>query len=85
MLIRLQQQAPQEVLAAPSPLVKKESMEDDDPIEPTDPVDPIVPDAVLRDIVEMGQKRKPAWVRQTSQDAEGHASPHGVFRESKRP
>ena len=28
-----------------------------------DPVDPFVPDSVPRDLAEMGQKRKPAWVR----------------------
>ena len=58
------------MLASPSPAVERESMEDDDPVEPTDPVVSIVPDAVPRDIAEMGQKRKPAWVRQTLQDVE---------------
>ena len=57
-----EQEAPQEVLASPSPLVEKESMEDNDLVEPTDPVDPVVPNAVSRDIVEVGQKRKLAWV-----------------------
>ena len=47
------------MLVDPSPLVAKETMEDDDSVEPTDLVDPIVPDAVPRDIVEMGLKRKP--------------------------
>ena len=59
-----EQEAPQELLAAP-PLVEKESMEDDDPLELTDLVDPIVPNAVPRDIAEVGQQRKLAWVRQT--------------------
>ena len=56
----------------------------DDIVEPTDPVDPVVTDLVPRDIIVMGQKRRPAWARQTLQDAEGHAAPH-PFRESKRP
>jgi hypothetical protein len=51
------------VLASPSPTVERKSMEDNDSVEPTDPLDPIVPDAVLRDIAEMGEKRKSAWVR----------------------
>ena len=59
-----EQEAPQEVLAPPSTTIE-ESMEDDDPVEPTNLVDPIVLDAIPRDIAEMGQKRKLAWVRQT--------------------
>ena len=51
------------MLASPSPVVEKESMEDDDPVESIDPVNLIVPNAILRDIAEMGQKRKLAWVR----------------------
>ena len=73
------------MLVDPSTPVAKEFMEDDDLVEWADPVDPIVPDTVPRDIAEMDQKRKPAWVRQTLQDAEGHATPCGAFRESKRP
>ena len=53
------------MLVDPSPPIEKKSMEDDDPVEPTDPIDPIVPDTVPRDIAEMGQKRRPAWVHQT--------------------
>ena len=73
------------MLASPSLAVERESIEEEDLIEPTDPVDSIVLDAVPRDIVDMGQKRKLGWVRQTLQDAEGHAAPGGVFWESKRP
>ena len=51
-----EQGAPQEVLASPSPAVEKEFVEDDDPIEPTDPVDSIVPDAVPRDIAQVGEE-----------------------------
>ena len=70
-----EQEAPQEVLASPSPAVERESMEEEDSVPPTTPVDSFVPDSVPRDIAEMGQKRKLAWVRQTLQDAEGHAAP----------
>ena len=80
-----EQEAPQEVLVSPSPAVERESMEEDDPVAPIDPVDLIIPDSVLRDIAEMGQKRKLAWVRPTLQDVEGHAALCGAPRESKRP
>ena len=59
------------------PIVQRETVEPIDPIHPVPPVD------VLRDIV-LGQKR-PTWARQTLQEAEGHANPHGTFRERKRP
>ena len=52
----------QEILVSPSPPAEREIM-DDDIVEPTDPVDPIVTDPVPRDIVVMGQKRRPAWAR----------------------
>ena len=58
-----EQEASQEVLTSPSLAVERESMEEDDLVELTDPVDLIVPNAVPRDITEMGQKRKLAWVR----------------------
>ena len=47
------------------------------------PVDPVVLVDVPRDIA-VGHKR-PAWARHTLQEAEGHATPRGIFRESKRP
>ena len=52
-------------------------------IDPIDLVDPVAPIVVPRDIV-VGQKR-PTWSRQTLQEAERHATPHGTFQESKRP
>ena len=52
-------------------------------IDPIDPIDSIAPVNVSRDIA-VGQKIL-AWVRQTLQEAEGHATPRGTFRESKRP
>jgi hypothetical protein len=43
-------------------------------------VDPVY---VPRDIA-VGRKR-PTWPRQTLQEEKGHASPHGTFRERKKP
>jgi hypothetical protein len=37
----------------------------------------------LRDVAVI--KRKPAWLRNTLQEAEKHVAPHGTFRESKKP
>jgi hypothetical protein len=45
--------------------------------------DPVAPVDISRDIA-VGHKR-PAWARQTLQEAEGHAAPQGTSRESKRP
>ena len=73
----------QEILVSSSPPAEREIM-DDDVVEPTDLVDLVVTNLVPRDIVGMGQKRRPAWARQTLQDAEGHATPHPL-REKKRP
>ena len=78
-----EQEAPQEMLASPSLAVERESMEEDDSVPPTDPVGSFVPDSVPRDIAEMGQKRKPAWVRQTLQDVEGHAAPRGYLKRAR--
>ena len=80
-----EQEAPQEVLASPTPAVERESMEEDDKAPPADSVDSFIPYSVPRYIIEMGQKRKPAWVRQTLHDVEGHTTPRGVYWESKRP
>ena len=48
-----------------------------DPVVPADPVD------IPKDIA-VGHKR-PAWARQTLQEAEGHATPQGTSQERKRP
>ena len=66
-------------------MVERESMEEEYSTPPLDSVDSIIPDSVPKDIAEMGQKRKLAWVRQTLQDAEGHEAPRGATWESKRP
>jgi hypothetical protein len=62
------------------PTVQRETIE---LIDPIDLVDPIAPVDVSRDIA-VGRKR-PTWARQTLQEAEGHATPRGTFRERKRP
>ena len=43
------------------------------------PVDPVAPIDMPRDIT-IGHKR-PAWARQTLQEAEGHATPQGTTKE----
>ena len=60
-----------------TPVVQRET------IEPIDPIDLVPPVDVPRDIV-VGQKR-PTWAHQNLKKAEGHATPHGTFRERKRP
>ena len=72
------------MLDSPSPMVEREPMEEDDSVPLTYPVDSFVPDSIPRDIAKMGQKRNPARVCQTLQDAEGHAAPRGAPQESKR-
>jgi hypothetical protein len=62
----------EETIPSPPSTVQRETT-----IDPIDPVD------VPRDIA-VGHKR-PAWVRRTLQEAEGHANPQGTFRESKKP
>jgi hypothetical protein len=68
----------EETIPSPPLAVQRETVSD-----PVDSVDPIAPVEVPRNIT-VGQKR-PAWARQTLQEAEGHAAPCGTFRESKRP
>jgi hypothetical protein len=52
-------------------------------IEPIDPIDPVVPVNVSIDIAVHWKIL--AWARQTLQEVEGHADPHGTLLESKRP
>ena len=61
-----------ETVPSPPSAVQRETV-----IDPVDPVDPIAPIDVPRDIA-VGHKR-PAWARQTLQEAEGHATPRGTF------
>jgi hypothetical protein len=68
----------EEIIPSPPSLFHREKFTNlVDPVDPVDPID------VPRDIA-VGQKR-PAWARQTFQEAEGHATPRGTFQESKRP
>jgi hypothetical protein len=62
----------EEIVPSPPLTVKRETV--------VDPVDPVALVDVHRDIA-IGHKRL-AWARQ---EAEGHATPRGTFRESKRP
>jgi hypothetical protein len=52
-------------------------------VEPVDPIDPVDHVYVPRDIV-VGLN-SPSWYRKTLHEEEEHATPHGTFRESKRP
>jgi hypothetical protein len=65
----------EETIPSPPSAIQRETV--------TDLVNPVAPVDVPRDIA-VSQKR-PAWARQTLQEAEGHASPRGTFRGSKRP
>jgi hypothetical protein len=65
----------EETVPSPPSAVQRETV--------TTPVDPVAPVDVPRDIA-VGHKSH-ALARQTLQEAEGHASPRGIFRESKRP
>jgi hypothetical protein len=53
------------------------------PVDPVIPADPIAQIDMPRDFT-VGHKR-PAWARQTLQEAEEHKAPQGTTRESKRP
>ena len=70
----------EEMRSSPPPEVKRESEEKNEPIDPIEPVESV-------DIaIDMAVSReRPRWAQQTLQDAEGHKSPHGTYRESKRP
>jgi hypothetical protein len=64
-----------EIVPSPPSVVQRETI--------IDPVDSVAQVDVPRDIA-VGHKR-PAWARQTLQEAEGRVAPRGTFRESKRP
>jgi hypothetical protein len=67
-----------EIVPSPPSVVQRDTI-----IDPIDPIDTVASVDVPRDIV-VGHKR-PAWARQTLQEVEGHTTPRGTFRESKRP
>ena len=49
-----EKEAPQDVLASPSPAIERESIEEDYSAPPTDSIDSAIPDSVPRDVAEMG-------------------------------
>jgi hypothetical protein len=53
------------------------------PIDPIDPIEPVEPIDRPRNVVVA--KRRPAWLCDTLHEAEKHGTPHGSFRESRRP
>ena len=61
----------------PSSLVIHPPDYQEEAIEPVNPVD------LPRDVAVI--RRRPAWLRDTFQDALGHVAPCDTFRESKRP
>lgn len=54
-----------------------------DPADPIDRVDSIVTTACPSN--SSAHKKRPMWARHTMEEAEKYATPHGTFRESKRP
>jgi hypothetical protein len=74
---REEQEAPRDTVmvdSTPKELIPESQNET---IEPKIPVDPPKEVTVTR--------KRPAWLRNTLQEVEGHAAPRGSFRESKRP
>jgi hypothetical protein len=67
--IEIDSEKKEETIASPPSTVQRETV--------TYPIDPIDLVDVPRDIA-VGQKR-PAWARQTLQEAEGHVAPRGTF------
>ena len=57
-----------------SPPVQNELAKKDEPIDPIDSVTTVD----IPEDMEVSRKR-PRWVQQTLQDAEGHEAPHGTF------
>ena len=57
-----EQEAPQDVLGSPSPVIERKSIEEDYSAPLDDSVDLVIPDSSPRDVAEMVQKRKLAWV-----------------------
>ena len=61
-----------EIVPSPPSAVQRETV-----IDPVDSIDPVAPVDVPKDIA-VGHKR-PSLARQTLQEAEGHATPHGTL------
>ena len=79
-------EAPKDVedpdIAPPRSDVQREELSDPVPDE-EDPVEPVLP--LERPVLAPPVKRRPAWLRDTLQEAEKHTAPPGTFRESRRP
>ena len=58
-------------------LGNQEELKDEMLIDSEGPMDPIDPPPSLG--------KRPSWLRDTLEDAEGHMAPRGTFRESKKP
>jgi hypothetical protein len=72
-----EQEAPKDGGTDPSSQVVHPSDYQEESVEPAEPVD------LPRDVVVI--RKRPAWLHDTLQDAKGHATPSGTFRERKRP
>eukprot|EP00253_Pinus_taeda_P017085 PITA_17085 len=59
-------------------LKEKEEETMPDVEEPLDPIDPRPPEP-------SSSRKRPSWLKGTLDDAEGHTTPRGTFRESKKP
>jgi hypothetical protein len=70
------------VLASPRSDVQREEHSDHVP-GVVDPMEPIFP--LERPVLAPPVKRRPAWLRDTLEEAEKHIAPPGTFRESRRP
>ena len=55
----------------------------EEPVDPIDSVETVEPIDRMRDVVVA--KRRPTWLRDTLQEVEKHAAPHGFFTESRKP
>ena len=70
------------VLPPPCSDVQREEHSDHVP-NAVDPVEPVLP--LESPIFAPPVKRRPAWLRETLQEAEKHTAPPGTFKESRRP
>jgi hypothetical protein len=70
-------EAPKDEGTDSSSLVVHPSNYQEDSVEPAEPVD------LPRNVVVI--KKRPTWLRDTLQDANGYATTSGTFRERKRP
>jgi hypothetical protein len=74
---REEQDAPRDSVMVDSTLEELIPKDQNDTVEPERPVDPPKEATVTR--------KRPAWLWNTLQEDEGHATPKGSFRERKRP